>query len=127
MKIIIAGSRCITDRLPVLIAFRRYRRKRSAITAIISGTAKGPDRHGEWIAERDGIEVIRMPADWNGPHGKRAGFVRNQDMANIADGAVIVWDGVSSGTRSMIAICRRMRLDYEVYDLRGMRRIDWEA
>lgn len=68
-----------------------------------------------------------MPADWNGPHGKRAGFVRNQDMANIADGAVIVWDGVSSGTRSMIAICRRMRLDYEVYDLRGMRRIDWEA
>ena len=35
--------------------------------------------------------------------GRRAGFVRNEEMAQVADGLVAFWDGASPGTGHMIA------------------------
>jgi hypothetical protein len=95
MKVIIAGSRSITN-----YALLRETIERSGyhITEVVSGTARGVDRMGErWAAEHN-IPVKKFPADWS-KHGKKAGFIRNQEMVNYADALVGIWDGQSNGMR----------------------------
>jgi YspA, cpYpsA-related SLOG family len=103
MKLIIAGSRGITDIRHVEEAME------SAIATagwvvdvieIVSGTAPGVDRLGEQYAQAAGIPVKRIPAQWD-VHGRRAGHIRNALMAEYADAAVLVWDGSSPGTCNM--------------------------
>ena len=50
---------------------------------IVSGVARGADRLGEQYAKVAGYEVSRFPADWDGL-GKKAGYVRNAEMAKYA-------------------------------------------
>jgi hypothetical protein len=81
---------------------------RSPITEIVSGTARGADKIGELTAQIHAIPTKRFPAKWRvgGKVNMRAGFERNQEMADYADGAVLFWDGKSTGTLDMR---RRMR------------------
>jgi len=101
MKVIIAGSRSITDEKKVFKllddAQRYYVRK---FTTVVSGGARGVDKIGEKWAELNNIEVQRFPADWD-KYGKRAGIIRNNDMAKEADGLICVWDGKSRGSKHM--------------------------
>lgn len=106
MKVIVAGSRSLTD--PSLVYPVIEAGMASLVTAdnldgviVVSGTARGVDRLGESWASHWGIPVLRMPADWH-MYGKVAGHVRNLEMAKVADAAIVVWDGTSSGTRHMI-------------------------
>lgn len=101
IRIIIAGSRSVTE-MQVWEAISRCSWISSA-TAIVSGTAKGADVFGERWAKKQGLDVLRFPADWNA-HGRRAGPLRNRVMAKSAEGLLAVWDGVSRGTKSMIEI-----------------------
>lgn len=105
MKCIIAGSRDIVDYSIVKEAFNVIL-KYYDISAIISGTAKGVDRLGEQIAEEYHKKIIKMPADWD-KYGKRAGYLRNLDMADVSDIALIIWDEKSKGTKHMINIMRQ--------------------
>ena len=41
-----------------------------------------------------------FPADWQ-KHGRKAGPLRNMEMAINADALVLVWDGKSAGSASM--------------------------
>lgn len=74
---------------------------------IISGTARGADQLGEQYAKSAGYEVSKFPADWDNL-GRRAGYVRNVEMAKFAIennsvGVLIAfWDGKSKGTKRMI-------------------------
>ena len=85
----------------------------------ISGTARGADQLGELYAERTGLHTYRFPADWDGL-GKRAGYMRNAEMAKFAvkDGnyAVLVafWDGKSKGTKHMIDLANNHGLEVHV-------------
>lgn len=100
MKIIIAGSRHITD--PALVAHAMKVSNAGAnATAIISGCAKGVDTLGEQWAAAHNILVLRFRANWD-EHGKQAGILRNIQMAEAAGGLVAIWDGVSKGTAHMI-------------------------
>lgn len=70
---------------------------------IVSGTARGVDLAGErWAnqTDRKRVTITRFPADWN-KHGKLAGHLRNRQMAEYADAALLIWDGSSSGTANM--------------------------
>ena len=98
MKVIIAGSRSI----------RLYRYVEEAIaesgfavTAVISGTALGVDHNGEVYAINNQIPCVRFYPDW-GKYGKGAGMRRNQDMVNVAEALIAVWDGESRGTADVI-------------------------
>lgn len=73
---------------------------------ILSGTASGADRLGEWWAGLNRLPVERYPADWQ-QYGKRAGYLRNELMAQKCDSVIVFWDGKSRGTEHMMALAKR--------------------
>ena len=114
MRVIIAGSRGITDYELVLDAVEKAG---FDITEVVSGTARGVDRLGERFAEDTGVALARFPADWNGPHKKAAGHIRNRKMAEYADALIAIWDGKSSGTSNMINEARKLGLQVYVHSV----------
>lgn len=111
MKVIVAGSRNITDYSVIKRAIEASEYK---ITQIVSGGARGVDSLGELYAIENDIEVAIFKADWN-RYGKSAGYKRNDQMAEYADALIAVWDGVSKGTKHMIDIMRRVNKHNFVY------------
>jgi hypothetical protein len=129
MKLVIAGSRSIRDynvtRQAIIESglWTTYGKK----IAVISGEAEGPDKHGEIFAEKAGLKLHKKPADWSnikargavvrhnsrGPYNALAGHWRNEEMAQMADAALIVWDGRSTGSLDMLH--RMIALDKPAY------------
>jgi hypothetical protein len=108
MKVIVAGSRSITDYTAVEDAIKKSGYK---ITCVISGTARGVDKLGEAWAAQNNVAVLRCPADWT-THHKAAGPIRNAEMARLADAAVIVYDGHSRGTAHMMECMDKAKKPY---------------
>ena len=80
---------------------------------VVCGKAKGADTLGEQYAKERGYVVAYYPADWE-KYGKRAGFIRNEQMAKNADALVAFWDGKSRGTKSMIELAQRYGLKIRI-------------
>lgn len=127
-RVIIAGSRDMAD----------YGTAKKAIAAalaeiggnqvrIVSGHCRGADLMGERYARENGLELAVFPAEWN-IYGRRAGFVRNTQMADFAseegnEGVLIAfWDGQSRGTKMMIGIAQKKGIAVHVFDLEGRKR-----
>lgn len=119
MRIIIAGSREFNDYDLLLNSCLKiinqlkddgYNTTRGLVE-IVSGNARGADKLGERFAEQFNLKVKRFIPDWNGL-GKRAGYVRNGDMAKYAKedeeiGVLIAfWNG-SKGTKHMIDLANK--------------------
>ena len=112
LKVIIAGSRTITD---LSLVYKTIEDSGFEIDIVVSGCAKGIDSLGELWAEENGIVVKKFPADWKdlitppvkiktngyGQYNALAGFARNQKMADYADALIAITTG-SPGTRDMI-------------------------
>lgn len=75
-------------------------------TVLICGEARGADSLGKSIWVSAGMPVESYPADWN-TYGKRAGYIRNEQMGEVADAVIAFWDGSSRGTKHMIDIMQR--------------------
>lgn len=114
-RIIIAGSRGFNNYNYLEYVVDRYFAKfvsDKSDVEIISGTARGADSLGELYAQKHGISLIRLPADWI-KYGKSAGYRRNEEMAvlSVSDGCAGVllafWDGQSRGTKNMIDIAEK--------------------
>lgn len=82
---------------------------------IVSGGARGADSLGEKFAREHGCKIKRFIPDWDGL-GKKAGFVRNWDMAKYADACVVFWDGKSKGTKHMIDLAKKEGLNLRVVE-----------
>lgn len=82
---------------------------------VISGTAKGADCLGERFAKERNLHTILMPAQWK-RYGKSAGVKRNEEMAKIADAAIIFWDGKSRGTKNMIDQAEKKGIRTYIYN-----------
>lgn len=104
MKVIVAGSRTIDSYDDVATAISE---SGFDIDEIVSGSANGVDKAGEAFAFKYWKRIKRFPADWKA-HGKAAGPIRNRQMAEYADAAVVVWDGQSRGSKNMIAEMQRL-------------------
>lgn len=102
MKTIIAGSRNITGYHQVTKAVED---SGFQITEVVSGGANGVDKLGERLAKASLLPCKVFAADWN-KYGKRAGYVRNSEMAEYAEALIAVWDGKSRGTDHMIRTAR---------------------
>ena len=104
MKLAVVGSRTFCDyawlEQCLLGAFCV-----SEIAAVISGGARGADALAARFAERHGIPLIVLRADWEA-HGRKAGPIRNTAIVARADAVAAFWDGRSSGTQDTIAKAR---------------------
>jgi hypothetical protein len=104
MNLLIAGSRDYPD----LQEVRDLVKGLPAETQVIVGGARGVDvaAEGAAIKRPDLPFPIVMQADWE-TYGKRAGYIRNEEMVKLADFAVVFWDGVSRGSEHTINLCKR--------------------
>jgi len=98
MKVIIAGSRTITDYDVVEAAIKE---SGFEITEVVSGGARGPDQIGEQYAARNSICLKQFIPNWK-KLGRSAGYIRNEKMAEYGEALIAVWDGESKGTKHMI-------------------------
>ena len=119
MKVIIAGSRFITDYMIVESAIERSGFARE-ITEVDSGGAKGADVFGERWAQLHGVPVRHFPAEWQ-TFGRRAGFVRNAQMIEYADALILVWDGLSRGAAHTLLLAEKTGLRHFVVSPFGVR------
>jgi hypothetical protein len=79
------------------------------IIKVVSGSARGVDSLGERWARENGIFVKQFPADWN-KYGKKAGYIRNKEMADYADALLALYDHDmkrSPGTTNMIHVAKK--------------------
>ena len=87
MRVIIAGSRFLTDERLVKQAVEMAG---FDITQVVSGGGRGIDTVGEEWARARRIPVKRFMADWE-ELGKAAGPIRNQQMADYADALMLTF------------------------------------
>jgi len=106
-KLIVAGSRGFSDypELCRVLDAGIAGALAQHTVSIVCGMARGADRMGMYYAQSRGLVVHEFPADWDAL-GKRAGYVRNEQMADFADGLLVFWDGASPGTKHMIESMR---------------------
>jgi len=89
------------------------------ITEIVSGKAIGVDNLGEQLADKFGLEKCIFPADWT-RFGDRAGPLRNSDMADYTDIAIVVMKpGWSVGSRDMIRQMDKRKKPVLIFEVIG--------
>ncbi len=114
MKTIIAGSRDITNYNVLLKALDESFMK-DDISEIVCGKAKGVDTLGERYGKENNIPVIPFPAEWDKYGNKSAGPIRNRQMAEYADRALVIWDGKSPGSKNMIKTMKQLKKEVFEY------------
>lgn len=82
---IIGSRRRDSDKDYVLLANTFLHVYNKGDKIVSGGCPKGGDRFAEIIARNKGLTITIHHADWNGPDGKRAGFVRNTKIATDCD------------------------------------------
>jgi hypothetical protein len=111
MKVIIAGSRTIVDYDLVVIAVTN---SGFEITELVCGEARGVDTCGRQWAEKRQIPIKSFPANWDA-NGRRAGPMRNRQMAEYAEALILIWDGKSFGSANMLKEAKYRSL--KIYEL----------
>ena len=114
-KVVIAGSRGFSNYKLLKETCDKYLRekKKTHNIVIISGHARGADSLGEKYASDEDLDLEIYPADWK-KYGKSAGFMRNEQMADIADAVIAFWNGESHGTKHMIDTAEEKGLNVKV-------------
>lgn len=118
MKVVVTGSREFKDdfRASLLIHEVVISLRAEGYDHLIHGKARGADSIAAAAAERIGMRVTAVPADWEA-HGKRAGILRNILMLEEWEPDVVVafWNGNSPGTRHMIETSKKRDLPVRVW------------
>lgn len=133
MKVIVAGSRHISDYLVIETAISHAIRVHQLnITEIVEGEAQGIDTLARQWAINHLIPFKPFKADWDNitapgaivlinrwgkKYNVRAGYDRNQLMADYGEALIAIWDGKSTGTGDMIDRARRKGLPVFYYIL----------
>jgi hypothetical protein len=104
MKIVIAGPRDFDEYHAIVDAVRL---SGFTVSEVVSGCANGADAEGELWARDHNIPAKRFPPDWE-THGRAAGPIRNKQMAEYADAAILIWRGEKGtpGTANMLSCMR---------------------
>ena len=116
IKVIIAGTRDFNDYAFLkknVDYFLQGINPNNEEIEIVSGNARGADKLGERYAKEHNLPVKLFPANWD-KYGKRAGYLRNQEMANYSDVLIAFWDEKSKGTKHMIDIAKKQGLTFIV-------------
>ncbi len=100
MKLLIVGSRSIAD-------FDLAPHIPADVDTIISGGAGGIDSLAEQYADLHRLSkyILRPRYDF---HGRSAPLKRNEQMVDIADAVLAIWDGNSKGTQYTIKYAKKI-------------------
>ena len=100
MKLLIVGSRSIQD-------FDLSPYVSAEVDTVISGGAGGIDSLAEQYADlhRLSKHILRPRYDL---YGRAAPLKRNEQMVDMADAVLIVWDGCSKGTQYTLKYAQKM-------------------
>lgn len=106
MKLLIAGSRSITD-----IDISEYIPADTSL--IISGGANGVDTLAEQYADKKRISKLILRPRYD-LYRRAAPLKRNDEMVEICDKVLIFWDGVSKGTKHTIEYANKIGKPIEI-------------
>ena len=99
MKLLIAGSRSIEN-----FDLTNYIPPETDL--IISGGAKGIDEIAENFADQHKISKLIIYTRYD-IYGKAAPLKRNEKMVDLADQILIIWDGISHGTKHTVSYAQK--------------------
>ena len=99
MKLLIAGSRSVQS-------FDLSRHVPAETTLIISGGASGIDSLAEQYADKRRISKLILRPKYQ-LYGKSAPLRRNEEMIELADHILVIWDGKSRGTKYTIDYAKK--------------------
>lgn len=116
-KLAIVGSRTITDVNFVNRIFNCYKYCFGKPKKVISGGAKGIDTIGETWADNLKIEKQIFIPDWD-KYGKKAGFIRNEDIIKNCDVCLAIWDGGSNGTKNDFELCEKYKKSLILFNMK---------
>jgi predicted Rossmann fold nucleotide-binding protein DprA/Smf involved in DNA uptake len=100
MKLLIIGSRSITD-------FDLSPYITPEVDTIISGGARGVDSLAEKYADDHRLSKYIMRPRYD-LFGRVAPIRRNEQMVDMADAVLIIWDGYSKGTQHTLKYAKKM-------------------
>lgn len=106
MKLLIAGSRSITD-------FDLSPYIPQDIELIISGGAGGVDTLAENYADKHKISKLILRPNYS-RYKRSAPLKRNEEMVDIADSILVIWDGKSKGTNYTIRYAKKNKKDLQI-------------
>ena len=100
MKLLVVGSREITefDLSPYIP---------DSVDTIISGGANGIDTAAEKYADSHRLSKIIIRPQYE-RYGRGAPLKRNQEMVDMADAVLVIWDGKSRGTKFTIDYAQKV-------------------
>lgn len=114
-KVIIAGGRDFNDYDKLKEFCNKVLTNQDEIT-VVCGMARGSDMLGYRYANEKGYLIEEFPAEWD-KYGKKAGYIRNQAMADAnSDALIAFWNGESRGTKHMIDIVKEKGLKIKIYN-----------
>ena len=119
MKLIIAGSRHLNPPVSLIQWLLDREGIRFFVEEVVSGGAGGIDFLGEVWAKLEHRNVKYFLPDWS--KGKKAGPIRNRQMAEYADALLLIWDGKSRGSASMKREAERAGIPIYEFDAEGKR------
>lgn len=99
MNLLIVGSRSINE-------FDLSEYIPDDTELIISGGAKGMDSIAEKYADSNNISKLILRPKYK-LYGRAAPIKRNEEMVNIADAVLIIWDGRSNGAKYTAEYAKR--------------------
>ena len=121
MRVIVTGSRVFDDYRMIEQALLALEANLDpkwdwADITLIHGGAAGADSMAAQVARELGWKVEAHPADWD-QYGKRAGYLRNQEMLDAGADMVVAFPiGESKGTRMMIDLATKAGIPVEVWE-----------
>lgn len=94
MKLLVAGSRSIRE-------YDLEKHVPVETTTIITGGSDGIDKLAEKYADKKRLSKIILRPQYD-IYGRCAPLKRNEEMVELCDMALIIWDGCSKGTKYTI-------------------------
>lgn len=113
----IVGSRSITNETFVKRILNCYKFMFGIPNYVISGGAKGIDTIAELWADSLKINKKIFKPDWY-KYGKKAGFIRNEDIIKNCDICLAIWDGESNGTKNDFELCKKYNKNLLIFNMK---------
>ena len=106
MNLLIVGSRSIKE-------FDLAPHIPCDTSLIISGGARGIDTIAEEYADNYSIPKKIIKPQYN-IYGRGAPIKRNEEMVDIADKILVIWDGISKGTDYTVKYAKKKNKDIKI-------------